>query len=113
MTTWIQHVKAVYSKGKAGGMSYKAALTAAAKTWKKGGSKDAATKKKGKKSKKKVEEEVVEEVKKKPKRRRKRMPKVPAKVFKNIDSISMPKKMWAPQVFVTTLLIFLGIAKRP
>ena len=45
------------------------------------------------KLKKKVEEEVVEEVKKKPKRRRKRMPKIPAKVFKNIDSISMPKKM--------------------
>ena len=102
MTTWIQHVKAVYQKGKAGGMSYKNALKAAAKTWKKGGSgATAAPAKKAKrvkksKAKKEEKEEVIEEeveVKKKPKRKRKRMPKMQAKAFKNIDSISMPKKM--------------------
>ena len=31
------HVKGVYAKGKSKGMSYKEALRAAAKTWKKGG----------------------------------------------------------------------------
>lgn len=85
--TWIEHVKAVYSKGKAGGMSYKAALKAAAKTWKKKG--------KGAKASKKseaVEEKEVAAPKKK-RRRRKAMPKVPAGAYKNIDSIGMPKKM--------------------
>jgi len=38
-SSWIAHVKAVYAKGKGKGMSYKDALRAAAKTWKKGGSK--------------------------------------------------------------------------
>ena len=34
-SSWIAHVKAVYAKGKGKGMSYKDALRAAAKTWKK------------------------------------------------------------------------------
>ena len=38
-SSWIAHVKAVYAKGKGKGMSYKDALRAAAKTWKKSGSK--------------------------------------------------------------------------
>ena len=82
------HVKAVYQKGKAGGMSYKSALQAAAKTWKKGSK--AASKKS---SKAKAEPEVAEEAPKKKRRRRKPMPKVPAKAFKDIDSINIPKKM--------------------
>ena len=89
MTTWIQHVKVVYQKGKAGGMSYKSALQAAAKTWKKGSAKAS---KKSSKS-KAAPEVVAEEAPKKKRRRRKRMPKVPAKVFKDIDSINIPKKM--------------------
>ena len=36
-SSWIAHVKGVYAKGKSKGMSYKDALRAAAKTWKKGG----------------------------------------------------------------------------
>ena len=36
-SSWIAHVKAVYAKGKSKGMSYKEALRAAAKTWKKSG----------------------------------------------------------------------------
>ena len=38
-SSWIAHVKSVYSKGKSKGMSYKDALRAAAKTWKKSGGK--------------------------------------------------------------------------
>ena len=34
-SSWIAHVKAVYAKGKSKGLSYKDALRAAAKTWKK------------------------------------------------------------------------------
>ena len=34
-SSWIAHVKAVYAKGKGKGLSYKDALRAAAKTWKK------------------------------------------------------------------------------
>jgi len=41
-SSWIAHVKAVYAKGKSKGMSYKDALRAAAKTWKKGGKSKAA-----------------------------------------------------------------------
>jgi len=89
MTTWIEHVKAVYAKGKGGGMSYKAALKAAAKTWKKKGK---AASKASKKS-EAVEEKDEVVVKKKRRRRRKAMPKVPDKDYKNIDSIGMPKKM--------------------
>ena len=88
MTTWIEHVKAVYSKGKGSGMSYKAALKAAAKTWKKKGKAG-----KSKKSEAAEVEAVEEEAPKKKRRRKKAMPKVPAKAYKNIDSIGMPKKM--------------------
>ena len=88
MTTWIQHVKAVYQKGKAGGMKYKDALRAAAKTWKKGSS----SKKSSSKSEAPPAEEKAAAPKKK-RRRRKPMPKVPAKAYKDIDSINIPKKM--------------------
>ena len=33
---WVEHVKSVYAKGKAKGMSYKQAMIAAKKTYKKG-----------------------------------------------------------------------------
>jgi hypothetical protein len=36
-SAWVKHVQAVYAKGKAKGMSYKQAMVAAKKTWKKGG----------------------------------------------------------------------------
>ena len=55
---WIQHVKSVYAKGKAKGMSYRQAMIAAKSTYKKGGkAKDAepeaeAPKKRGRKKKK-------------------------------------------------------------
>ena len=87
MTTWIQHVKAVYQKGKAGGMKYKDALRAAAKTWKKGSSS-----KKSSKSEAAPAEEKAAAPKKK-RRRRRPTPKVPAKAYKDIDSINIPKKM--------------------
>ena len=87
MTTWIQHVKAVYQKGKGSGMKYKDALRAAAKTWKKGSSS-----KKSSKSEAAPAEEKAAAPKKK-RRRRKPMPKVPAKAYKDIDSINIPKKM--------------------
>ncbi len=85
MTTWIEHVKSVYQKGKSGGMSYKAALKAAAKTWKKKGAAAASSKK----------SEPVDDAPapKKKRRRRKPAPKVPAKAFKDIDSIAIPKRM--------------------
>ena len=83
MTTWIQHVKAVYQKGKAGGMKYKDALRAAAKTWKKGSSKKS-------ESAAPAEEKAAP---KKKRRRRRPTPKVPAKAYKDIDSINIPKKM--------------------
>lgn len=84
MTTWIQHVKAVYQKGKGSGMKYKDALRAAAKTWKKGSS-----------SKKSESAAPAEEkaAPKKKRRRRRPTPKVPAKAYKDIDSINIPKKM--------------------
>ena len=94
MTTWIEHVKAVYAKGKGGGMSYKAALKAAAKTWKKKGKGASKASKKSEAGGKAAAEEKEEGVvKKNRRRRRKAMPKVPDKDYKNIDSIGMPKKM--------------------
>ena len=42
-SSWIAHVKSVYAKGKSKGMSYKDALRAAAKTWKKTESKASKT----------------------------------------------------------------------
>ena len=63
-SSWIAHVKAVYAKGKSKGMSYKDALRAAAKTWKKSG---------GKKSKAAPAQEASDEAAPpKKKRRRKR-----------------------------------------
>ena len=67
-SAWIAHVKSVYAKGKAKGMSYKQALKAASKTWKKSGTS---------KSKAPAEEAPVVESKKK--RRKRAMPKHPAR----------------------------------
>ena len=72
-SAWVQHVQAVYKKGKAKGMSYKQAMVAAKKTYKKSG----ATKTKASKSKKAEEEpedepEDEEEAPKKRKRRKKK-----------------------------------------
>ena len=74
-SSWIAHVKAVYAKGKSKGMSYKDALRAAAKTWKKGG---------GGKSKAKA---AVDDEKSAPprKRRRKRARPGPGPDEKNIN----------------------------
>ena len=36
-SAWVQHVKSVYAKGKAKGMSYKQAMIAAKSSYKKGG----------------------------------------------------------------------------
>ena len=63
-SSWIAHVKAVYAKGKGKGMSYKDALRAAAKTWKKGGG--------SKKSKAAPAQEASDEAAPPKKRRRKR-----------------------------------------
>ena len=65
-SSWIAHVKSVYSKGKSN-MSYKDALRAAAKTWKKSGGKS-----KPKASKSKAEEAPEESEEAPKKRRRKR-----------------------------------------
>ena len=51
-SAWVQHVQAVYKKGKAKGMRYKQAMVAAKKTYKKSG----ATKTKASKSKKRKRE---------------------------------------------------------
>ena len=89
MTTWLQHVKAVYAKG---GKSYKEAMKAAAKTWKKG---KAAAPKKGRRKKKEEEPDEKAEEPAKRKRKRKRAPAKGAKTkgmrpgvpqaFKNIN----------------------------
>ena len=78
-SSWIAHVKAVYAKGKSKGMSYKDALRAAAKTWKKGG---------GGKSKAKAAPEAVDDEKSAPaprKRKRKRARPGPGPDEKNIN----------------------------
>ena len=76
-SSWIAHVKAVYAKGKSKGMSYKDALRAAAKTWKKGG---------GKKSKSAPAQEASDEAAPAPKkRRRKRARPGPGPDEKNIN----------------------------
>ena len=74
-SSWIAHVKSVYAKGKGKGMSYKDALRAAAKTWKKSGSK---------KSKVAPAPEASDEAPKK-KRRRKRARPGPGPDEKNIN----------------------------
>ena len=60
-SAWVQHVQSVYKAGKAKGMSYKAAMIAAKKTYKKGG-----------KAKAEAKEEVEDEKQEKPKRRRRK-----------------------------------------
>ena len=55
-SAWVQHVQVVYRKGKAKGMSYKQAMVAAKKTYKKSG----ATKAASKSAKSKAEEEPEE-----------------------------------------------------
>ena len=53
VSAWITHVKAVYAKGKAGGMKYSEAMKAAKSTYKKKG--DVAAPKKKRKTKKKAQ----------------------------------------------------------
>ena len=65
-SSWIAHVKSVYSKG---GMSYKDALKAAAKTWKK---KKGAAAAPAKRSKHKIKDDEEVEEEKGSKRLRKR-----------------------------------------
>ena len=77
-SSWIAHVKGVYAKGKSKGMSYKDALRAAAKTWKKGGKAKA----------KAAAPEAVEDEKSAPaprKRKRKRARPGPGPDEKNIN----------------------------
>jgi hypothetical protein len=75
-SSWIAHVKAVYAKGKSKGMSYKDALRAAAKTWKKGG---------GGKSKAKAAAPEEDEKSAPRKRKRKRARPGPGPDEKNIN----------------------------
>ena len=72
-SAWVQHVQAVYKKGKAKGMSYKQAMIAAKKTYKKAGG----TKAKASKSKKAEEEpeDEPEDEEEKPKKRKRRKKK--------------------------------------
>ena len=79
-SSWIAHVKAVYAKGKGKGMSYKDALRAAAKTWKKKGG--------AKKSKAAPAQEASDEAPAPApkKRRRKRARPGPGPDEKNINS---------------------------
>ena len=105
MTTWLEHVKKVHASGST---SFKESLKRASASWKKskgGATKTAAPKaaRKGKRKKKKkcteCEEEHSTDVqaapkpftfpKKKRRRAKKSMPKIPAKSFKDIDSINM------------------------
>ena len=64
-SAWIQHVKSVYAKGKAKGMSYKQAMISAKSSYKKGGkaaekSEEPAPKKRRRAKKKKLKEEEDE-----------------------------------------------------
>ena len=62
-SAWVQHVQTVYRKGKAKGMTYRAAMVAAKKTWKSKKSAAAPAKKAkgGRKKKSKDEDEKEEE----------------------------------------------------
>ena len=81
MTTWLQHVKKVHA---AGSTSFKESLRRASVSWKKQkkGSKKAATKAST------AEPEAAAAPKKKKRRKRvkKSMPKMPAEVYKSVDS---------------------------
>lgn len=69
-SAWVQHVQATYKAGKAKGMSYKAAMQAAKKTWAAKKGKKADPKKAAKKE--EPEEEEAEEAPKKRRRRKKK-----------------------------------------
>ena len=79
MTTWLQHVKKVHA---AGSTSFKESLRRASVSWKK--------QKKGKKPAAKASTAEPEAPEPKKKKRRKRvkksMPKIPAEVYKSVDS---------------------------
>ena len=79
-SSWIAHVKSVYAKGKSKGMSYKDALRAAAKTWKK---KSGAAAKKSKAAPAQESDEAPAPAPKK--RRRKRARPGPGPDEKNIN----------------------------
>ena len=83
MTTWLQHVKEVHSKGST---SFKESLKRASASWKKKAKGAAPKARKGKKKAVEEEEVEVEAPKKKRRRRRKAGPKVPAKAYKSVDS---------------------------
>ena len=73
-SAWVQHVQAVYRKGKAKGMSYKQAMVAAKKTYKKSGATKTKSASKSKKAEEEPEDEPEdeEEAPKKRKRRKKK-----------------------------------------
>ena len=93
MTTWLQHVKQVYSKGST---SFKESLKRASASWKKTKGATAAkkpAKKRGRKKKAAPEAEAEAEQpeaepepKPKKKRRRRAPRKIPAGAYKNVDS---------------------------
>ena len=81
MTTWLQHVKKVHA---AGSTSFKESLKRASVSWKK----QKAGKKKGAVKASTAEPEAAPVPKKKKRRKRvkKSMPKIPAEVYKSVDS---------------------------
>jgi len=81
MTTWLQHVKKVHA---AGSTSFKESLRRASVSWKK----QKAGKKKGAVKASTAEPEAAAAPKKKKRRKRvkKSMPKIPAEVYKSVDS---------------------------
>ncbi len=81
MTTWLQHVKKVHA---AGSTSFKESLKRASVSWKK----QKAGKKKGAVKASIAEPEAAPAPKKKKRRKRvkKSMPKIPAEVYKSVDS---------------------------
>ena len=81
MTTWLQHVKKVHA---AGSTSFKESLRRASVSWKK----QKAGKKKGAVKASIAEPEAAPAPKKKKRRKRvkKTMPKIPAEVYKSVDS---------------------------
>ena len=93
MTTWLEHVKKTHA---AGSTSFKESLKRASASWKKTKGKAASSseapkkKRRKKRAAKAVEETTPEpEAPKKKRRRRakkKNMPKIPAEVYKDVDS---------------------------
>ena len=81
MTPWLQHVKKVHA---AGSTSFKESLRRASVSWKK----QKAGKKKGAVKASIAEPEAAPAPKKKKRRKRvkKSMPKIPAEVYKSVDS---------------------------